>query len=256
MSIEKAILTYSIKTDTRNTQTRMFDNFLEFQDRNDKEPRAQFFGSIYSQNIKGFGDPLSGLIQDSKGFYIINYTDPNYQAPNAIPYWFSTQSLNALDIGFNDLYKIKIVANINWFSRSTSSTFGADFSFDLILTIAEVNNANPQNVTPTDYLPFIQLKIAKVNYTLSSGTFTYITTKRVIDLTDITVIQDFTGGQEVSQIMTNQLDKLKNGNMRLSYMIGFDTAALTPAIKTAMYQQGIFIDTSQLDISYFGTNKL
>ena len=256
MSLERAILTNSIKNDTRPDDTRLFDTFLEFQNRNDKEPRGQFYGLIYPQLLRGFGDPLSGLIPDANGFYIINWTDPVYLSPNAIPYWFSTLSLDGLDLGFDKLYKIKLLANINWFSRSTSSTFGTDFSFDLILTVAQVNNANPQLITINDYLPFVQLKLAKVNYLQSSNTFTFVTSKRVIDLTNTVGTQSFTGGAEVSQITQSQLEQLKNGTMKLSYMIGFDTSTLSNPIRQTMYSQGIFIDTSQIQLAYYGTNKI
>jgi hypothetical protein len=251
----EANLTESHKTDVRDNETKFFDEIKEKQVRDDKEPRSQFYGLIFNQEIQKNNTFTLGLIQDSKGFLTFDTGNVNYTLPNYIPLWFSTPSFSVTDLGFQSVEKIRLNILSNWFRRSNAVSFGSDFNFDMYCLIAEVSTLNPELVGFNDYTPFLQIKLGNVKYTALNNTFSNLYQKFNYDLSDVISNQSFTGGAEVTKLSIRQYDKLKSGNTRLSVYFGFQTATLTVA-QLQFMENRPFQNQSSVQLQYKGISKL
>jgi hypothetical protein len=254
--IEQAILTESVKTDIRSSDEQILDNLLERQKRQDKEPRSQFFRLIYQQSMNTvyFNDiALSPLITDNQGFLKLNENDFDYPAPNTSPVFYNVLSSNYQDFNFSSLSNISLLANINWFRRQNVVSNPTNFSFNLWLCVAEINNSNQQILTNNDYSPLLKINLGTVNYVASSNTFTNINHRKVSDLSNFVINQNF-GGEQL-QITSTQYDRIKNGESRLSTWIGFDTATVSAGNKSFLYNRP-FILNADIQLAYKGLSKL
>lgn len=241
-----ATFTDSHKTDIRDTEQKITESLLEKQNRENKEPTSQFYGLSVPVTYRTY-DNLTNLAPDPIGFLAQNTSDFDYPQANVNLLWFNQVSLNSEVLDFKTLKEINLILNLNWFSRSSANSFPSNFDFDIYLNVYEITGLSFSN-----YIPVLQIKLANIIYDSATNDFTRLNQTIKLNLSD--TVDSF--DTNVSKITKDQYERLKSGQTRLSFLVGFNGQSLGSAQKQYMYNNRIFVNESSIILLYKGIRKL